>query len=88
MTSSDELISVLMIGTGEYTTGYVHGQASDSDKVLHLIILYFDDVVALLVIIIYIYIHYYKMWRELELLPSLYSICVDVARSDDSGFAE
>ena len=31
--SSDELISVLMIGTGEYTTGYVHGQASDSDKV-------------------------------------------------------
>ena len=56
MTSSDELISVLMIGTGEYTTGYVHGQASDSDKVLHLIILYFDDVVALLVIIIYIYI--------------------------------
>ena len=35
MSSSDEeLISVLMIGTGEYTTGYVHGQASDSDKVI------------------------------------------------------
>lgn len=27
------LPSILMIGTGEYTTGYVHGQASDSDKV-------------------------------------------------------
>lgn len=25
-------VSVLMIGTGEYTTGYVNGQASDSDK--------------------------------------------------------
>jgi hypothetical protein len=25
-------INVVMIGTGEYTTGYVHGQASDSDK--------------------------------------------------------
>ena len=26
------MISVLMVGTGEYTTGYVHGQASGSDK--------------------------------------------------------
>lgn len=25
-------VNVLMIGTGEYTTGYVHGAASDSDK--------------------------------------------------------
>lgn len=25
-------VNVLMIGTGEYTTGYVHGSASDSDK--------------------------------------------------------
>lgn len=25
-------VSVCMIGTGEYTTGYVHGMASDSDK--------------------------------------------------------
>ena len=25
-------VSVLMIGTGEYTTGYVAGKASDSDK--------------------------------------------------------
>ena len=25
-------INVLMIGTGEYTTGYVHGSAADSDK--------------------------------------------------------
>lgn len=25
-------VSVCMIGTGEYTTGYVHGQAADSDK--------------------------------------------------------
>ena len=27
-----EAINVLMIGTGEYTTGYVHGSAADSDK--------------------------------------------------------
>jgi D-galacturonate reductase len=25
-------VNVIMVGTGEYTTGYVHGQASDSDK--------------------------------------------------------
>lgn len=25
-------VSVCMIGTGEYTTGYVYGEASDSDK--------------------------------------------------------
>lgn len=25
-------VSVCMIGTGEYTTGYVHGAASESDK--------------------------------------------------------
>lgn len=25
-------VNVCMIGTGEYTTGYVHGGASDSDK--------------------------------------------------------
>lgn len=25
-------VSVCMIGTGEYTTGYVYGKASDSDK--------------------------------------------------------
>lgn len=28
----EEPVSVCMIGTGEYTTGYVHGGASDSDK--------------------------------------------------------
>jgi len=27
-----EKVNVLCIGTGEYTTGYVHGSASDSDK--------------------------------------------------------
>jgi D-galacturonate reductase len=25
-------VNVLMVGTGEYTTGYVHGTAADSDK--------------------------------------------------------
>ena len=25
-------VDVLMIGSGEYTTGYVHGKASQSDK--------------------------------------------------------
>ncbi len=25
-------VDVLMIGSGEYTTGYVHGKASESDK--------------------------------------------------------
>ena len=25
-------VSVCMIGTGEYTTGYVYGEAADSDK--------------------------------------------------------
>ncbi|MFP6612226.1 MAG: gfo/Idh/MocA family oxidoreductase, partial [Pirellulales bacterium] len=25
-------VSALMIGTGEYTTGYVHGAAAQSDK--------------------------------------------------------
>jgi D-galacturonate reductase len=25
-------VNVLMVGTGEYTTGYVGGKASDSDK--------------------------------------------------------
>ena len=30
--SSDRVVRVLMIGTGEYTTGFVNGQASDSDK--------------------------------------------------------
>ena len=25
-------MNALMIGTGEYTTGYVHGSAADSDK--------------------------------------------------------
>ena len=25
-------VNALMIGTGEYTTGYVHGAAADSDK--------------------------------------------------------
>lgn len=28
----DKPVSVCMIGTGEYTTGYVYGEASDSDK--------------------------------------------------------
>lgn len=28
----EQPVSVCMIGTGEYTTGYVHGGASDSDK--------------------------------------------------------
>lgn len=30
--SSDSTMNVLMIGTGEYTTGYVGGKAADSDK--------------------------------------------------------
>ena len=25
-------VDVLMVGSGEYTTGYVHGKASQSDK--------------------------------------------------------
>jgi hypothetical protein len=29
---SNNRVDVLMVGTGEYTTGYVGGQASDSDK--------------------------------------------------------
>lgn len=36
-------ISALMIGTGEYTTGYVHGAASDSDKGAGVIALTFFD---------------------------------------------
>jgi D-galacturonate reductase len=30
--SSQSRVNVLMIGSGEYTTGYVHGKASESDK--------------------------------------------------------
>ena len=30
--ASENKVDVLMMGTGEYTTGYVGGQASDSDK--------------------------------------------------------
>lgn len=30
--STNTAVNVLMIGSGEYTTGYVNGQASDSDK--------------------------------------------------------
>ena len=30
--NSNALVDVLMIGTGEYTTGYVHGKGSQSDK--------------------------------------------------------
>ena len=30
--SSDGKVNVLMVGTGEYTTGYVGGKAADSDK--------------------------------------------------------
>lgn len=30
--ASQSRVNVLMIGTGEYTTGYVHGKASQSDK--------------------------------------------------------
>ena len=30
--SNNKPANVLMVGTGEYTTGYVNGQASDSDK--------------------------------------------------------
>ena len=29
---SDNRVNVLMVGTGEYTTGYVGGAAADSDK--------------------------------------------------------
>lgn len=29
---AEKPVNVCMIGTGEYTTGYVHGGASDSDK--------------------------------------------------------
>jgi hypothetical protein len=32
LASDTGTVDVLMIGTGEYTTGYVHGAASDSDK--------------------------------------------------------
>lgn len=31
-THDSQTINVLMVGTGEYTTGYVHGRASQSDK--------------------------------------------------------
>jgi len=30
--NSDSKVNVLMVGTGEYTTGYVGGKAADSDK--------------------------------------------------------
>ena len=30
--SAKSRVDVLMIGSGEYTTGYVHGKASQSDK--------------------------------------------------------
>ena len=30
--ASDSKANVLMVGTGEYTTGYVGGKAADSDK--------------------------------------------------------
>ncbi|CAF5162528.1 unnamed protein product [Rotaria magnacalcarata] len=30
--STNSRVDVLMLGTGEYTTGYVHGKASQSDK--------------------------------------------------------
>jgi len=30
--TSENKVNVLMMGTGEYTTGYVGGQAADSDK--------------------------------------------------------
>ena len=29
---TDSKVNVLMVGTGEYTTGYVGGTAADSDK--------------------------------------------------------
>jgi D-galacturonate reductase len=32
MTTQESKVNVLMVGTGEYTTGYVGGTASDSDK--------------------------------------------------------
>lgn len=32
MTNEQEIPNTLMIGTGEYTTGFVHGSAADSDK--------------------------------------------------------
>ncbi|MGK3744955.1 MAG: D-galacturonate reductase [Bacillariaceae sp.] len=32
MASKDSKVNVLMVGTGEYTTGYVGGKAADSDK--------------------------------------------------------
>lgn len=35
--------SALLIGTGEYTTGYVHGQAADSDKKCGVVGLVFFD---------------------------------------------
>ena len=30
--ASESKVNVLMVGTGEYTTGYVGGKAADSDK--------------------------------------------------------
>lgn len=32
MSSLSNKVNVLMVGTGEYTTGYVGGKAADSDK--------------------------------------------------------
>lgn len=32
MSSEEGKVDVLMVGTGEYTTGYVGGTAADSDK--------------------------------------------------------
>ena len=37
--SNNDAIDVLMVGTGEYTTGYVHGQQSQSDKKVGVIAL-------------------------------------------------
>jgi D-galacturonate reductase len=39
MTESKDALDVLMIGTGEYTTGYVHGKQSGSDKKIGVVAL-------------------------------------------------
>lgn len=41
--TDDPIPSVCMVGTGEYTTGYVHGKASDSDKSAGVVALTMSD---------------------------------------------
>ena len=37
-TMTKDKVDVLMVGTGEYTTGYVGGTAADSDKGMYRLV--------------------------------------------------